>query len=307
MRVGRWFVVTVATALAVAWAAAPAAARPEFLLRYQNDPMRKAGVDGCGACHVKPEGGGARNDFGAAFDAAGREITPQVRAAFPSHFTFTSATLPDGSTFHFADPKSQVAIVERGTERIVADLAAITAPKAAPIPPAANRMSFFVTSLGVPRGGHLGGLAGADRLCQTLAEAASAGDRTWRAYLSSSFEGAAAVNAGDRIGAGPWYNAAGRLVARGAIDLHRRPALDPTLALTESGAAVPADAVVFTGTLADGTAAIDRTCGNWTDTTGEAAAGGPGAGWNAARTASCAAAGPATGAPAPRLFCFAIR
>jgi hypothetical protein len=292
--------------LAVLYGAASAAARPEFLLRYQNDPMRKTGVDGCGACHVKPEGGGARNDFGAAFDAAGREITPQVRAAFPSHFTFTSATLPDGSTFYFSDPKSQVAIVERGTERIVADLAAITAPKAAPIPPAANRMSFFVTSTGAPRGGHLGGLAGADRLCQTLAEAAKAGDRTWRAYLSTSFKGAPAVNAGDRIGTGPWYNASGQLLARGPIDLHRRPGLDAALALTETGAAVPVGAVVYTGTLADGAAAVDRTCANWTSEEGAAAAGAPGPGWNAGHTAVCAAA-TSPSATAPRLYCFALR
>jgi len=305
MRARRSLVVATAS-LAVLCGASSAAARPEFLLRYQNDPMRKAGIDGCGACHVKPEGGGARNDFGTAFDAAAREITPLLRAAFPSHFTFTSATLPDGSTFHFSDPKSQVAIVERGAESIVADLAAITAPKAAPIPPPANRMSFFVTSAGVPRGGHLGGLAGADRLCQTLAAAAKAGDRTWRAYLSTSFKGAAAVNAGDRIGSGPWYNAAGRLVARGPIDLHRKPALDSALVLTETRSTVPADAAVFTGTLADGTAAIDRTCGNWTGTAGEAAAGSPGAGWNAARSASCAAAGGSIAA-APRLYCFAVQ
>ena len=90
-------------------------------------------------------------------------------------------------------------------------------------------MSFFVTSEGVAQGGHLGGLAGADRQCQTLAKAVGAADRTWRAYLSTSFKGAPAANAGDRIGAGPWYNAKGVLVARGPIDLHKKGALDPAL------------------------------------------------------------------------------
>ncbi len=170
------------------------------------------------------------------------------------------------------------------------NLAEITAPKAAPLPAAANRMSFFVTSEGVAQGGHLGGLAGADRQCQTLAEAVGAADRTWRAYLSTSFKGAPAANAGDRIGAGPWYNAKGVLVARGPIDLHKKGGLDPALVLNENGADIPPATTVLTGTLADGTAAVDKTCNNWTDTSGEAAAGGPGPAWNSARTATCAAA-----------------
>jgi hypothetical protein len=285
---------------------APAAARPEFLVRFQADPMRKSGVDGCAACHVKAEGGGARNDFGSAFDAATREITPLLRSAFPSHFTFTSATLPDGSTFHFSDPQSKVAIFERESQKTVVNLAELTAAKAAPLPPPANRMSFFVTSTGVARGGHLGGLAGADRQCQTLAAAAGATDRTWRAYLSTSFDGAPAANAGDRIGAGPWYNAKGALVARGAVDLHVKATLAPSLFLTETGEPVEAGRIsVLTGTLPNGTAAIDKTCGNWTSDQGDTAAGTPGAAWNAGTPASCAPTTPP--AIAPRLYCFAVR
>ena len=296
---------TVLLVAAVLGAARPAAARPDYLARFQANPMRKAGVDGCGACHVKADGGGARNDFGAAFDAAAREITPLLRANFPSHFTFTSATLPDGSVFHFSDPQSRIAIFERDKQKTALNLAEITAPKAAPLPAPANQMSFFVSSEGVPQGGHLGGLAGADRQCQTLAKAAGAADRTWRAYLSTSFKGAPAANAGDRIGAGPWYNAKGVLVARGPTDLHKRGALDPVLALTEKGDTVATSVNVLTGTLADGTAAVDKTCNNWTDTSGEAAAGGVGPAWNTARTATCAGNGPPDARP--RLYCFALQ
>ena len=287
---------------------APVAARPDYLARFQADPMRKSGVDGCGTCHVKADGGGARNDFGSAFDAATREITPLLRAGFPSHFTFTSATLPDGSTFHFSDPQSKVAIFEREAQKTVVNLADLTAPKVAPLPPPANRMSFFVTSTGVARGGHLGGLAGADRQCQTLAAAAGADDRTWRAYLSTSFEGAPAANAGDRIGPGPWYNAKGALVARGAVDLHAKPALASSLFLTETGEPVDAGRIaVLTGTLPNGTAAVDKTCGNWTSASGEATAGTPGPTWNSGPPVSCAPVSPASPGAAPRLYCFALR
>jgi len=76
-------------------------------------------------------------------------------------------------------------------------------------------MTFFISSVGSGKGADLGGLAGADRHCQSLAAAAGAGKRTWRAYLSATAEGgSAAVNARDRIGKGPWYSADGRLIAR---------------------------------------------------------------------------------------------
>ncbi len=280
----------------------PATARPEYLVKFQADPLRRADVEGCGTCHVKAAGGGARNDFGAAFDAANRDITPLLRATFPSHFTVTTAALPDGTTFYMADPQSRVVVVERQNQKVAVNVAELVTPKTAPLPPAQNRMTFFVSSEGVGHGGHLGGLAGADRHCQTLAKAAGAGDRTWRAYLSTGFQGKPAVNAGDRIGSGPWYNAAGTLVARGAVDLHTTQ-LPPAVFLTEKGAPAAAVQPVLTGTLTNGAAAADKTCNAWTNNAdGETVAGDPSGAWNSARPASCAAAQP----PA-HLYCFAIR
>src|SRR5215208_6393278 len=84
-----------------------------------------------------------------------------------------------------------------------------------------NQMTFFITSAGPGNGANLGGLAGADAHCQTLAAAAGAGGRTWRAYLSTSAApGQAAVNARARIGTGPWYNARGVRVASSVAELH---------------------------------------------------------------------------------------
>lgn len=134
--------------------------------------------------------------------------------------------------------------------------------------------SFFVTSVGNGKGADFGGLAGADRHCQTLAAAAGAGNRTWRAYLSSTAgPGAPAVNARDRIGRGPWYNAKGVEIARSVADLHGANNLNKQTAIDEKGQVVngrgdnPNRHDILTGSQADGTAfglAEDRTCRNWT-------------------------------------------
>jgi hypothetical protein len=136
----------------------------------------------------------------------------------------------------------------------------------------ANPMSFFVTSANPGRGADFGGLAGADRYCQSLATAAGAGARSWRAYLSTT--GPGAVNARDRIGRGPWVDAKGVLVARNVEELHGDNQLNKMTALTERGEVVMGrgDAVnmhdILTGSTPEGRATVggdaDTTCGNWT-------------------------------------------
>lgn len=145
----------------------------------------------------------------------------------------------------------------------------------------AQDMSFFVTSSNPGSGGDLAGLAGADAHCQALAAGAGAGDKTWRAYLSTS-----SVDAKDRIGDGPWYNADGEMIAEDVDQLHGDNNLTGETALHENGD-TPAYLVlvdgaaqrsgdtlvhdILTGTNEDGTAA-DMTCNNWTDGSADAQA-----------------------------------
>ncbi len=143
-------------------------------------------------------------------------------------------------------------------------------------------MSFFVTSVGLGKGADLGGLEGADRHCRQLAQAAGAGNRDWKAYLSTqAADGQPAVNARDRIGRGPWQNAKGQTIARTVEDLHAANGLTKQTGLTETGETVkgrgdnPNTHDILTGSQPDGTAfggAEDRTCGNWTRSGTEGAA-----------------------------------
>jgi hypothetical protein len=195
-------------------------------------------------------------------------------------------------------------------------------------------MSFFVTSRGVPEGANFGGLEGADALCRTLATNVSAalGAKTWHAYLSTT-----TVNARDRIGSGPWFNAAGALVANNVAQLHDQAAGgaldqtwapgDATIALDELGNQVPAGGNggvqhdILTGTLLDGTVAAGLTCGDWTATTGNVEVGHSNrGGGGAAPTSWSSAHGNPSGcapltAPAPNvgsgggrgsIYCFAL-
>jgi hypothetical protein len=138
-----------------------------------------------------------------------------------------------------------------------------------------GQLSFFITSAGPGNGAALGGLEGADRHCQTLADAAGFGSRTWHAYLSATAaEGRPAVNARDRIGPGPWRNQAGVVVAENVEQLHSDANnLTKQTVLTEKGEQVngrgdtPNRHDILTGSQTDGSAATageDTTCGNWT-------------------------------------------
>jgi hypothetical protein len=167
----------------------------------------------------------------------------------------------------------------RATRLMLIAGAAVTAIGLANVAQSQNAMTFFLTSAGPGKGADLGGLEGADRHCQSLAQAAGAGGKTWKAYLST--QGAGAVNAKDRIGRGPWVNAKGVVVAKDVADLHGASNnLNKDTALSEKGEVIngrgdtPNRHDILTGSQSDGTAftgADDRTCGNWTKSAAGAA------------------------------------
>ena len=149
----------------------------------------------------------------------------------------------------------------------------------AAMPPGPKNMTFFVTSVGPGKGANLGGIEGADQHCQSLARAAGAGDRAWRAYLSTqapALNDPKFVNARDRIGAGPWQNANGVVIATSVDDLHSPASkLTKQTLVDEKGQMVngrtekPNKHDMLTGSRPDGTAFPgapfgDMTCGNWT-------------------------------------------
>lgn len=134
-------------------------------------------------------------------------------------------------------------------------------------------MSFFVTSAGSAKGADLGGLAGADAHCASLAEAAGVSGKTWRAYLSTDD-----TDARDRIGSGPWHNVQGDKIADDVASLHsdtngitKQTALDETGAVINGRGDTPNRHDILTGSNADGTR-TDQTCGNWTMSGAEGAA-----------------------------------
>jgi hypothetical protein len=159
-------------------------------------------------------------------------------------------------------------------------LLALASPGIAQAQTASADTTFFVTSVGSGKGADLGGLDGADRHCETLAEAAGIRGKMWRAYLST--QGANGVNAKDRIGRGPWQNAKGTVIAKDVADLHgANNNITKQTALTEKGEPVkgrgdqPNQHDILTGSQPDGTAFAgnqDMTCGNWTKSGTEGAA-----------------------------------
>ena len=202
--------------------------------------------------------------------------------------------------------------------------------------PGAKNMTFFVTSVGIGQGANLGGLAGADKHCQSLAQAAGAGDRTWHAYLSTqapALNSPDFVNARDRIGSGPWQNYNGVVIATSVDDLHSaNNRLSKETNVDEKGQRLngrtenPNRHDVLTGSRPDGTAYpgapfVDMTCGNWTKggTEGSAMVGhldkaGPldsvpwATSWNASHpTRGCDQPGLVSTGGAGYLYCFATK
>jgi hypothetical protein len=197
---------------------------------------------------------------------------------------------------------------------VIAGCLAVTPPTTAQ-----GKMSFFVTSVGSGNGGNLGGLNGADKQCQALAAKAGAGNRTWRAYLSTS--GAGGVNARDRIGKGPWYNAKGQLIANNVDELHSdKVNINNDTALDEQGRQInpqgaPNRHDILTGSTPDGRA-TDTTCQNWTSAAGDQTAmlghhdqmtfGKPGSPWNAAHASKgCSQDNLVATGGAGLFYCFA--
>ncbi|MBN1239951.1 MAG: hypothetical protein JXB36_15725 [Gammaproteobacteria bacterium] len=187
-------------------------------------------------------------------------------------------------------------------------------------------MSFFITSEGPGDGANLGGLEGADEHCQQLAESVGAGGKTWRAYLSATAADVEpAVNARDRIGDGPWYNAEGERVAESVDDLHsENNNLGKQTSLSEKGEQIngrgdsPNMHDILTGSQADGTVSAEgNTCSNWTSSASDGSAevghhdrqgGGPDpTSWNSAHPSRGCGQADLQGTGGNGLFyCFAI-
>jgi hypothetical protein len=200
-------------------------------------------------------------------------------------------------------------------------LAAVTACTSMP---AKTPMSFFVTSSGNGRGADLGGLDGADKHCQTLADAAGAGQRRWHAYLSTNAAGGGTVvDARDRIGSGPWRNAKGEVIANSVAELHGANNLTKLTALTEKGEVTngrgdtPNQHDILTGSTPEGRA-TEATCNNWTSSGDGAAMLGhhdrtgldesaPAKSWNSSHPSrGCGQAALVSTGGAGLMYCFAV-
>jgi hypothetical protein len=196
--------------------------------------------------------------------------------------------------------------------------------------PPASPMSFFVTSA-KSKTGNLGGLAGADRICQSLAAAVGRGDAKWRAYLSAERDADSnnPVHARDRIGSGPWYNANGLMVGKDLADLHERRGNPILFGVDEKGQLIPGgwpgsprptEHDVLTGSTPEGRLMEGKTCSDWTSESQELKAqighadgigregntAGSSASWNSAHESrGCNDTAPGGGAG--RFYCFAVK
>ena len=177
--------------------------------------------------------------------------------------------------------------------------------------------SFFLTSAGPGKGADLGGIEGADKHCQSLAQATGAGTKTWHAYLSTqAADGKPAVNAKDRIGKGPWQNVKGVVIAKDVADLHGAAAgFSKESALTEKGEMVERHDIL-TGSKPDGTAytdGMDHTCNGYTSNraNGSVQLGhadrSSDSSWNSAHASKgCSQANLASTGGAGQFYCFSI-
>ena len=214
-------------------------------------------------------------------------------------------------------------MTSRKTLPLIAALALVAMTACTSMQPK-SPMSFFVSSTGSGRGADFGGLAGADQHCQSLAEAAGAGQRRWHAYLSTSAVGdTPAVNARERIGSGPWRNAKGEVIANSVDELHGTNNLNKLTALTEKGEVnngrgdTPNQHDILTGSTPEGMA-TEATCNNWTSSTNGSAIVGhhdrtgldesaPAKSWNASHaTRACNDEALVSTGGAGRLYCFAV-
>lgn len=184
-------------------------------------------------------------------------------------------------------------------------------------------MSFFVTSANPGQGGNFGGAAGADAWCQKLAGGAGGGNKTWHAYVSTENP---PVNARDRIGKGPWFNAKGVQVASGLDELHGANRLTKETNLDEKGAIVngfgdtPNRHDIMTGSTSEGRVAAGATCNDWTASSGSTTMVGhsdrrgtnpdpvANRSWNSShKTQGCSLPELAATGSAGLLYCFALR
>jgi hypothetical protein len=210
--------------------------------------------------------------------------------------------------------------VEAMRKTLTLVMLALCTAATAPVSSQNQPMTFFVSSIGSGSGGNLGGLAGADKQCQALAAKAGAGNRMWRAYLSTSGPD---VHARDRIGSGPWHNAKGVQIASNVAELHSDKAnINGDTALDEQGRLInpaggPNRHDILTGSTPEGRATT-MTCQNWTSSASEHSAmlghhdrltfGKPGSPWNAAHPSKgCSQENLVATGGAGLVYCFAAK
>lgn len=219
----------------------------------------------------------------------------------------TTTTQPTGTT----PTSTSTGTTPPPDAAVPSDAGVDAAPTDASPADAGSTLSFFVTSTGSgANGGNLGGLAGADAKCQQLAQAVGAGAKTWRAYLSIT-----GTNARDRIGAGPWFNQKGKMIAANVTALHAAD-LPTADILDENGAVIPAaQHDLLTGSNAQGMAQANASCNGWTSNQGNqngqvghtdsSTSANANDRWNAAHTVVCTQQAIMNANGAGRIACFA--